>query len=121
MPDVPESQPPSVPELQAKLQDIAASLRHSTSLDSAAQHALSELVQELGRALAAAPLPPEEVAHLADTTAHLAEALHHERDRGLIGKAVDRFEGALVNAETHAPNVVGVARRFLDALSNWGI
>ncbi len=121
MPDTPQSQPPSVPELQTKLRDIAASLRHSTSLDAAAQHALSELMQELGRALAVAPLLPDEVAHLADTTANLAEALHHERDRGVIGKAVDRFEGALVNAETHAPNLVGVARRFLDALSDWGI
>ena len=121
MPDTPQSQPPSVAELQARLRDVANSLRRSSSLDVPSQRALSELVQELSKALAAAQIPADELAHLADSTAHLAETLHHEEDRGLLGKARDRFEGALINAETHAPNLVGVARRLLDALANLGI
>ncbi len=121
MPDTPQSNTPSVPEVQARLHEVAKLLRQSSSLDTASQRALSELVSELGKSLAGAQLPAEEVAHLADSTAHLAEALHHEHDRGLLGKARDRLEGAVINAEAHAPNAVGLARRFLDALANLGI
>src|SRR5438477_8824499 len=113
MAETPRSQSASVSELQTRLRAVANSLRKGGSLDVTSQRALSELVQELSKALAVAELPADELAHLADSTTHLAEALQQEQDKGLLGKARDRFEGALINAETQAPNVVGVARRLL--------
>jgi hypothetical protein len=115
------AQQPTLAELQSRLHDVAASLRKSGSLDAASQRALSELVQELSKALAAAQLPADELAHLADSTAHFAEVLHHEQGKGPLDKARDRFEGALIKAEAQAPNVVGIARRLLDALANLGV
>jgi len=121
MPETPESSPPAVPELQARLQQVARMLRHSGSLEPESQHALAALVEELSKALETATVPPVEVAHLAESTAHLAESLHHEQDRGLLEKARDRLERAVGNAEALAPLTVGLARRLLDALANLGI
>ena len=121
MPDVPEPTTPSLPAVQARLNDVATLLRASSSLEPTSQRALGELVEELSKALAAAALPATEVAHLADSTAQLAESLHHEHDRGLLGKARDRLEGAVLSAEAHAPNAVGLARKLLAALADLGI
>jgi hypothetical protein len=121
MPDTPESPVPSVPEVQIRLHEVAKMLRESSTLDGTSQRALAELVAELGKSLATAHLPAAEVAQLADSTAQLAESLHHEQDRGLLGKARDRLEGALLNAESHAPNAVGLARRVLNTLTELGI
>jgi hypothetical protein len=112
---------PSVPEVQGRLHEVATILRASSSLDGESRRVLAELVEELSRLLNSAAVPPGEVAHLAESTAHLAESLHHQQDTGMLGKARERLEGAVVNAETHAPVAVGLARRVLDALSNIGI
>jgi hypothetical protein len=121
MPESPQSKPPAVPDVQARLQDVARLLRQTSSLDLESQNALAELVDELSKALQAARVPPTEVTHLAESTAHLAEALHHQHGRGLLGGARDRLERALTNAEVKAPVAVGLARRLLDALANLGI
>src|SRR5262249_30278410 len=81
---------------------------------------LAELVDELGEALRVAPVPPEEVARLAGTTAQLAEALHHH-DRGWLESARDRFDEAVVQTEAHAPVAVRLARRLADSLGSMGI
>jgi hypothetical protein len=119
MSNTPEPSQPAVPEVQTRLQDVARRLRQSDSIDSESQQALAELVDELSRNLAG-PMPPDAVTHLAETTAHLAEALQHHEKRLPITLR-DRLERALVNAEAHAPTAVGLTRRLLDALANIGI
>jgi hypothetical protein len=121
MSDTPEPSAPAVSAIQARLQDVARLLRKSSSLDPEAQRALAELVAELSKTLEKAPVPPTEVAHLAESTAHLAEALHHQNDRGMLGAARDRLERAVIRAEIRSPLAVGLARRLLDALANIGV
>jgi hypothetical protein len=121
MPETPESKPSAVPEVQARLRDVARLLRQTSSLDLESQRALAELVDELSKALHAARVPPAEVTHLAESTAHLAESLHHQQERGLLDGARDRLERAVSSAEIKAPVAVGLARRLLDALANLGI
>jgi hypothetical protein len=121
MPETPAPGTPAVPEIQARLQDIARLLRQSGTIDPESRHALSELVDELSKVLKTADVPAAEVTHLAESTAHLAESLHHQREQGLLGKARDRLERAVSDAEVQAPNAVGVARRLLEALANLGI
>lgn len=111
---------PSVAEIQARLHELACRLKESGSVTPEAREVLAELVDELGEALRSAPVPPEEVARLASTTAQLAEALQHH-DRGWLEGARDRFDEALVQAETHAPVAVGLARRLADILASIGI
>ena len=120
MSSTPEPGAASVPEVRARLHDVARMLRESKSLDPQVQRSLAELLDELSTALAAPDAPPAEVARLADTTAHLAASLQHN-DRGLLEKARDGFEGAIIEAEVHAPIAVGLARSLLDALANIGI
>jgi hypothetical protein len=110
-----------VPEVQGRLHEVARLLRASGSLDAASQRALAELVDELSQSLQAGTVPAAEITQLSDSTAHLAEALHHQHDTGIVSKARERLEGAVVHAETHAPVAVGLARRVLDALANIGI
>jgi hypothetical protein len=119
MPDIPAPNTPSVPEIQARLRNVARSLRESDSVD--AENALAELVGELDRVLSAGTMPPAEVARLAESTVHLAEALHHQHAVGVLGKARQRLERAMLSAEAHAPLAVGLARRVMEALANIGI
>ena len=112
---------PSVAELKARLHAVAQRLRQPGPVDPEAKRTLAELVDELSAALGSGEVPPAEVAHLAESTAHLAEALHEREDAGLLGGARDRLEQAALNAEARAPLAVGLARRLLDALANIGI
>lgn len=106
-------------EAQARLHEVASRLRQGP-LDEGSQRALAALIDELTSTLETQAVPSPEVARLAQSTAHLAESLH-EQDRGLLGKARDRLEGALIDAEAHAPVAVGLARKLLETLSNFGI
>jgi hypothetical protein len=121
MPDNRESRTPSVPELQARLQDVGRLLKQSDALDPESRLALMELVAELKKALAGGEVPAAEVTHLAESTAQLAEALRHPPDRGLLVKARDRLERAVGRAEAEAPDAVDLARRVLEALADLGI
>jgi hypothetical protein len=118
---MPEPQSTPLPEIRERLQEIASLLRQSGSLDPETNRALAELVDELTRVVQPVTMPVAEVTHLAETTAQLADALHYQRDRGFLGKARDRLERAVNNAEDHAPTAVGLARRLLDVLANIGI
>jgi hypothetical protein len=121
MADTPLSTPPSVEEVRARLRDVAQTLRQGGSIDPESQRTLAELVDELNRTLGAGPVPPVELAQLAQSTAHLAETLHKDQGKGILSSARDRLEQAAVNAEAHAPVVVGLARRLLETLANIGI
>ncbi len=113
--------PPSLQDVQARLHEVARMLQDSSSLDPEARRVLADLVDELGASLRASNAPPAEVAHLADSAANLAAALHRQHDRGLLGTARDRFGAAVIQAEADAPVAVGLARRLLDVLANIGI
>ncbi len=121
MSENPSSNPPAVPEIKARLQEVARLLRRSGSLEPDARRNLAELVEELGRTLETAAVPPAEVAHLAESTAALAETLHHEQDAGILERSRDHLERAVSSAEAFAPVTVGVARRLLETLANLGI
>jgi len=120
MSDQPESATPSAAQVQARLHEVSRLLRESRTLDDAARRDLAGLVDELGKLLESAAVPPAEVAHLAESTAHLAESLHRH-DRGLLGRARDRLEEAVVSTEARHPFAAGLARRVLETLANLGI
>jgi hypothetical protein len=82
---------------------------------------LADLVDELGRVLATTAMPPEEVAHLAESTAHLARAVHRREAPGRLAAARDRVEAALLAAESKSPLTAGLMRRLLDTLADIGI
>jgi hypothetical protein len=97
-------------------------VRDSRSLDPEVRAAVTELLDELGRAVEAPGAAPAEVAHLAESAAHLAESLHHgQHDRRLLGRARDRLGEVVARAESHAPVAAGLARRLIDALAAMGI
>lgn len=112
---------PSIVDVQRRLNEVAKLLKGPSLVDVSSQRVLAELVEELSTLLQTANVPPGEVAHLAESTAHLAESLHHQQDITVIGRAREGLEGAVVRAETQAPVAVGLARQVLDALSNIGI
>jgi hypothetical protein len=121
MPEQPAAGSPNPSEIQHRLQTIAQRLREARHLEPEAQQELAAIVEELGKALAAAPLPSTELAHLSDSTAHLVHALHEKHDTGLLASARNRLQEAIVRAETRAPVAAGLARQLVDTLSNLGI
>jgi hypothetical protein len=96
-------------------------LRQNKTIDQQSRHALAELVDELTKSLQGQNVPPAEVARLAESTAHLAESLHHHRERSMLGAARESLEQAAVGAEAHAPLLVGLARKVVDVLAGFGI
>lgn len=111
----------TLPEIQARLRDVAAMLRQSTAIDRAAKRDLAELVEELNRTLDTTALPTPELTQLAESTAHLAESLHRQQTQHLPARARERLEQALSDAEAHAPLAVGLARRLVETLANLGV
>jgi hypothetical protein len=114
-------QPPAVSPIQNSLHTIAEILRQPGHLTPEMQAALAELVDEAGNVLQSGCVPSAEMAHLTQTTANLAKALHQRQDTGLIAAAHERLEEAIVRAEAKVPVLAGVAHRLVDALSNLGI
>jgi hypothetical protein len=121
MSEIPPSDTPAVPEIQVRLQEVARLLRQTGSIDAESKRVLAELVDELSKALTTATVPPAEVTQLAESTVHLAEALHHQQQREVPISVRERLQRAVVNAEAHSPLLVGLARRVLDALADIGI
>ena len=121
MAEQPSTGAPAASEVQNSLHAIAQILREPHPLSHEAREALAALVDELGTVLAAAPVPPTEVAHLAGSVAHLVQAVHQQATPGFLASARARLDGAIVAAESKAPLAAGVARRLLDALANIGI
>jgi hypothetical protein len=122
MSDMPQTGPPDASEVRARLRDAVRMVRDSRSLDPQVRATLTELLDELSRAVEAPGAAPAEVAHLAESAAHLAESLHQGRhDHGLLGRARDRLGEVLARAESHAPTAAGLARRLIDSLAAMGI
>src|SRR5437762_2841508 len=112
MPDNPAPGTPSVPQIEARLHDVARLLRESGSIDPASRRVLAELVDNLGAALRSAAVSPADAAHLAETTAQLAESLHHRHDRGALEAARDRLQQAVLTVEARVP-FAGLLHRLL--------
>jgi hypothetical protein len=121
MPEQPPSASPAVAGVQTSLHTIAEILRDPRPLTHEIRAVLADLVDELGRVLATASVPPTEVANLAESTALLARAVHRQEAPGLLAAARDRVEAAILSAESKAPLTAGLARRLLDTLANIGI
>jgi hypothetical protein len=107
--------------IQASLHTIAEVLRDPHPLNAEARQALAELMDELGALLAAPSVPQQALAHLAQSTAHLVQAVHGRADEGRLATARGRLEQAILGVESQAPLAAGIARRVLDALANIGI
>jgi hypothetical protein len=105
--------------LATTLHAVAEVLRDNRPLGLDARLALAELLDEIGRALGSAPVPAEEVKHLAESTAHFIAALRKPGEH--VATARERLEAAILAVEAQAPLAAGVVRRFLDALANIGI
>jgi hypothetical protein len=121
MPQQSPSDLPADANLEAKLQSIAQLLRQADHLDPEAQKALAGIVEELGKALRSTPVSSEEAKSLADSTAHLVEALQHRQNKGLLVPARDRMKQAITRVEYEAPFVAQIAGRLLDTLASFGI
>ncbi len=120
MSDQPSSSSSSYDENPARLLACAMSLRAAEHIDPDAQEALAELVIELAGALDP-QAPSAQTTHLAESSAHLVEALHEQRNAGLIAAARRRVEEAAARAEAGAPVATGVARQMIDLLAGLGI
>src|SRR5262245_33985352 len=71
------SQPsPTDPAVSARLRQLAQLLREAHHRGPEAQQELANVVEELSGALASGATSAQGQAHLAETTAHLVEALH---------------------------------------------
>jgi hypothetical protein len=110
----------SLDEIRARLLACAMSLRDADHIEPEAQRALADLVLELADALDPRA-PTAQTAHLAETSAHLVEALHEPHNAGLIATARRRVEEAAARAEAGAPVATGVARQLIDLLAGLGI
>lgn len=121
MPEQPPSATPAPAGVQASLHTIAEILRDPHPLSREVRSVLADLVDELGRLLATAAVPPAEVAHLTESTAQLARAVHRQATPGLLAAARNRVEAAIFAAESKAPLTAGLARRLLDTLANIGV
>ena len=121
MPDLPAASPETVLRIRAELHELAQLLRAAGHLEPDAQRTLADLLDELRDELDPAALHSDQAAHLAQTVAGLARALHEPQQTGPLVAMRDRLDDAVGRADAEAPVIVGVARRVLDALGNMGI
>ncbi len=108
-------------QVQTHLHTISRLLRETRHVGPESQALLADLVDELGKALASADVPNEEIARLTEGATHLAQAVHAEDQPGVLQAAEERLENAAVALEAKAPTLVGITRRLAEMLSNLGI
>lgn len=113
--------PPTLDDVRKQLHSISEMLRQGDHLDDAAQKQVADLVEELSRALNATTVPSAEVAHLAESAANLARAIHERHDPGLLGAARERVDRAITAAEAESPMLAGLVRQFTELLASLGI
>ncbi len=121
MPDTPGQGTPPAPTIRDSLRVTAQLLRDPTPIDPKVRRALADLVDELSAKLDAPDTPPAEVARLAEVTAHLADALHHGHERGILEDARDGLKEMMLQAETRAPTAVHLVENVVNALASIGI
>lgn len=112
--------PPAGYAVQDQLRTIARLLREVHPLSADFQLLLAGLLDELAEALSDGAAP-ERLAHLTETTAHLATAVHEEKERHRLPHLVGRFERAVIGVESNHPTLAGLGHRLIEALSNLGI
>jgi hypothetical protein len=101
--------------------DDAERLLAAGDIDPALRRDLLELTHKLRHSLDAGAAPTAETAHLADSAAHLAESLHRRHEEGILGRARDRLQEAVLAAEAKVPLLAGLAHRLTETLANLGI
>lgn len=121
MPEQPTPAADQASALEANIHELARVVREARRLDPEARRALADLVDELSRTLQTAPHSAEETARVAQSAAHLAQALQAEREQTVLATARSRLEDAAARAAARAPGVSGLARRVLDVLADLGI
>ncbi len=121
MAEEPSLPAPSSQEIHAHLHAISELLRQPHRLDASAQAALADLVDELDNAFNLGKIANEEAVRLAASASHFAAAIHRGEPASVLEATRARLEKAAIAAESSAPLVAGLARRFIDALSNVGI
>jgi len=102
-----------------RLRQLAELLRDADHLPPEALQTLADLLEELSTSVAPGGATSER--HLAESVAHLVEALHQRHDTGFLAGARRRLEEAAVKAEAEAPVATGIVRRLIDTLANLGI
>ena len=116
-----EQPTPAADALESNIHELARVVREARRLDPDARRALADLVDELSRTLHTAPHSAEETSRVAESAAHLAEALLAGREETVLTSARGRLENAAALADARAPVVSGLARRVLDVLADLGI
>lgn len=111
----------SVAQMRSDLQELGRLLREAGHLAPQTQRDLASLLEELGGELDPAAPPSPHTTHLAETVGRLARSLHEQQHSGLLAAARDRLQAAALAAETEAPVVTGIVRRFIDVLGSIGI
>jgi hypothetical protein len=112
--------PDAIAAVRTKLQEVVPLLRERRSFDPDVGQTLADLLDELIRVMDP-NAPAAETAHLAESSAHLVQALHRKHSPGLLAAAKDRLEEAATRAEAEAPVATGLARRLIETLANLGI
>ena len=121
MPEQPRPDPRMPDNVQERLHELSRRLRDADHLQPDAQSELADLMDELANTLNPATLRSTDAAHLAESTAHLAQVLNRPQERGLLAAAKRRLEDSILRAESEVPLASSLARNFLDILANLGI
>lgn len=116
-----DSTPSNADDVRDRLHAIAQSLRQSGPMPAESRKLLADLVEELGHAVPGESGSAETWRHLGEHAAQLAEAIREDHEPGLLESARDRLSQTVVAAETEAPILSGIAKRFIQALSDLGI
>jgi hypothetical protein len=96
-------------------------LRKAGHLVPQAQRELADLMEELAGVLTTSSAPSADKAHLAESAAHMAQAIQQRQQESGLAAARRRLEESALKAESTAPLATGIVRRILDALANLGI
>jgi hypothetical protein len=121
MADEPSPISQSPEKVQTRLHELAQMLREANHLEPATQKALAELADELASAGDFSKASSAEVGHLLESSSRVIELLHRRPEAPIPATVRDRFEQAILAAESRAPVLAGVAHRLLDVLADLGI
>src|SRR4051812_20755339 len=105
MPEAPDSPTPDADAVRARLDEVTRLLGPADAVGPELRRDLVGLTQELRRALDAGAMTPAEAARLADSALRLAQGLRQRQDEGVLGRARDRLEEAVLAAEARHPVV----------------
>jgi len=112
---------PETAAARARLDELFGLLGGGEAFNPELRRYLGELAAQLRLALDDGSMPPAEVQRLADAAVHVVEGVRRRHEEGVLGRARDRLEEAVVATEARHPVVSGLALRLIDALANIGI